>query len=65
LLAPTYYFSQDVDTKVIHNKILTAFKDRLDRIYPDGQFVDAARAYHEMGHRGPAWDMLLKMNISR
>lgn len=65
LLAPTYYFSQDVDTEVIHNKILAAFQDRLDRIYPDGQFVDAAHAYHEMGHRGPAWDMLLKMNISR
>ncbi|MBN1480606.1 radical SAM protein [candidate division KSB1 bacterium] len=65
LLSPTFYFSRDIDRDVLHQEILSAFAGRLDRIYPDGDYVDAARAYHEMGRRGPAWDMLLKMNISR
>lgn len=65
ILSPTYYFSREIDREVLHNQILAGFKGRLDRIYPDGEYVDAARAYHATGGRGPAWDMLLKMNISR
>ncbi len=65
LLPPTYYFSGDIDTDVIHQKILAAFKNRLDRIYPDGQHVETAKSFHAMGYRGPAWDLLLKRNITR
>lgn len=65
LLPSTYYFSDDVEIKLMHQKILDAFKDRLDRIYPDGQFVEAARAFHLAGNRGPAWDLLLKRIITR
>lgn len=65
LLPPTYYFSDKVDTDTMHEKILQAFGNRLDRIYPDGQYVDTALSLHLMGHRGPAWDMLLNQNIKR
>lgn len=65
LLPPVYYFSSDVDTDIIDQKIRAAFKDRLDRIYPDGEYVDTAKSFHAMGYRGPAWDLLLKRNISR
>jgi len=49
----------------MHEKILTAFNGRLDRIYPDGQFTEITRAFHLAGNRGPAWDMLLKRKITR
>jgi len=65
LLPPTYYFSDAIDPKIIHEKILAAFQGRLDRIYPDGQYVEAARAFHLSGNRGPAWDLLLKRKITR
>jgi radical SAM superfamily enzyme YgiQ (UPF0313 family) len=65
LLPPTYYFSDDLDRNVMHEKILTAFNGRLDRIYPDGQFTEITRAFHLAGNRGPAWDMLLKRKITR
>ncbi len=65
LLPPTYYFSSEVDIKVMHEKILTAFKGRLDRIYPDGQYTEVTRAYHLAGNRGPAWDLLLKRKITK
>ena len=65
LLAPIYYFSDQVDTERMHEEIMQAFQGRMDRIYPDGQYVEAASAYHKLGNRGPAWDMLLKRNISR
>lgn len=60
LLPPTYYFSDEVEIDVMHEKILAAFKSRLDRIYPDGQYTEVTRAYHLAGNRGPAWDMLLR-----
>jgi radical SAM superfamily enzyme YgiQ (UPF0313 family) len=65
LLAPVYYFSKDVDTEVIHQKILNAFQGRFNRIYPDGQFVDEIKSFHDRGVRGPVWDMLLKRNATR
>ena len=65
ILPPTYYFSDDLDVKVMHEKILAAFEGRLDRIYPDGQFTEVTRAFHLAGNRGPAWDMLLKRKITR
>lgn len=65
LLPPSYYFSSAVDTEVIHQKILSSFNGRLDRIYPDGQYVETAKSFHNMGYRGPAWDLLLKRTISR
>lgn len=65
LLAPVYYFSKDVNTDVIHQKILNAFKGRMDRIYPDGGFVNAAKAFHDRGVRGPVWDLLLKRSATR
>ena len=65
LLPPTYYFSDELEIDVMHEKILTAFKGRLDRIYPDGQFTEVTRAFHLAGNRGPAWDMLLKRKITR
>lgn len=60
LLPPTFYFSPQVDSGIIHEKILKSFAGRSDRIYPDGQFVDKTRALHLFGQRGPAWDLLLK-----
>lgn len=65
LLKPTYYFSDAVDIDTMHEKILAAFKGRLDRIYPDGQYTEVARTFHLTGNRGPAWDLLLKRNITR
>lgn len=65
LLSPAYYFSQEIDPDVLHEQILKSFAGRLDRIYPDGQYVEAASAFHSSGNRGPAWDLLLKRKIIR
>lgn len=65
LLPPTYYFSDKIDINIMHSAILEAFKGKLDRVYPDGQYVETASTYHLLGNRGPAWDMLLRKNIKR
>lgn len=65
LLTPVYYFSDQIDRELMHQTIIDAFRGRLDRIYPDGQHVETALALHRAGHRGPAWDVLLKRVVTR
>ena len=49
----------------MHQKILKAFEGNMNRVYPDGQYVETTKAYHAMGNRGPAWDMLLNRGIHK
>ena len=65
LIEPTFYFSKQIEIEQLHQQILDGFKDRIDRIYPDGQFVEKTKALHMFGHRGPAWDLLLKKPARR
>ena len=60
LTEPTFYFSKSIEISKLHEQILRSFAGRMDRIYPDGQFVEKTKALHLFGHRGPAWDLLLK-----
>jgi radical SAM superfamily enzyme YgiQ (UPF0313 family) len=65
LLEPVFYFSKNIDADKLHHQILESFAGRSDRIYPDGQFVEKTSALHLFGHRGPAWDLLLKKDRMR
>jgi len=65
LIEPTFYFSKSIEIPRLHEQILTGFEGRMDRIYPDGQFVEKTKALHLFGHRGPAWDLLLKKSGRR
>lgn len=65
ITAPYFYFSTHLDRERLHRQILEGFADRQDRIYPDGQFVEKTKALHMFGHRGPAWDLILKQSGSR
>jgi len=65
LIEPYFYFSPHLDRKKLHQQILDGFAGRDDRIYPDGQFVEKTKALHMFGHRGPAWDLLLKKSGTR
>ena len=65
LIEPTFYFSDQIEIDKLHEQIIDGFKGRIDRIYPDGQFVEKTKALHMFGHRGPAWDLLLKKPARR
>ena len=67
LLEPVYYFSPDVDKEWLHKKLCSAFTGRLERIYIGNEDPQQGKAklLHEMGYRGPVWDLLLRERKSR
>lgn len=65
LVEPTFYFSQNVDNKWMHQRILKSFERRTDRVYPSGMDADRTGAFHLFGHRGPVWDYILKKGNTR
>ena len=65
LVEPTFYFSSHIDIPKLHQQILDSFNNRIDRVYPGGQFVEKTKALYMFGHRGPAWDLLLKTPTKR
>ncbi len=65
ILDPYWYFSPHIDREWLHQRLLEAFKDRKDRIYPDGEQLDMIKAFHNMGYRGPIWNLILSHNRTR
>ncbi len=65
LLEPWWYFSPHVDKEWLHQRLLKAFGDRRDRVYPDGEQLDMIKAFHTMGYRGPVWNMILAKKSTR
>ncbi len=65
ILDPYWYFSPDIDREWLHQRLLKAFKERKDRIYPDGEQLDMIKAFHTMGYRGPVWNMILSHKRTR
>jgi len=65
LVAPKYYFSPQVEPTELDQKLRKAFEGRMDRVYPPGRDLDKVEIFHQMGHRGPIWDYLLRSSKDR
>jgi len=60
LLEPIFYFSPAIDPEKLDHRLRTAWKGRLDKIYPASQMQDRIRYLHQRGHIGPMWDLLIR-----
>ncbi|MEO5356427.1 MAG: cobalamin-dependent protein [Nitrospirae bacterium YQR-1] len=61
LTEPVYYFSPYIDPAHIDRELRESFALCRERVYPVGsQDLDKVKIFHQMGHRGPIWDYLLK-----
>jgi len=67
LLEPHFYFSPQADPALLDEALRSSFEGRQDRIYPDGQIPqqEKIQAFHDMGYRGPAWDLILRDGKTR
>ncbi|MCF8068343.1 MAG: cobalamin-dependent protein [Desulfobacterales bacterium] len=66
LLEPKYYLAPGLETKVVDQRLRDAFNGHREWIYPLGdQDLEMVTMFHQMGHRGPIWDYLLKADRKR
>jgi hypothetical protein len=59
LLDAKFYLSPGVTMEGLDKALTESFGSRIDRIWPPDRDLDKVRAFHQMGYRGPIWDLLL------
>ncbi len=59
LIAPTFYYSPQIDRDFIESELVSAFRGRRDRIFPVAKSEHLIPLLHRMGHVGPLWDQLI------
>ena len=65
LLEPQFYFSKETPCLFLEEAIAESFEDRRERIFPPAAGQEMVRAFHQLGYRGPIWDLLLKEKSPR
>lgn len=59
LIAPVFYYSPKISRDFIESRLLDAFRDRRDRIFPVAKNENLISRLHRLGHTGPLWDLLI------
>ncbi len=65
LLKPYFYFSPEINPHMLHDTLTSSFEGRQDRIYPEGGQLEKIQAFHDLGYRGPVWDLILGTGRTR
>jgi len=60
LLKAEFYFSPLITEPCLYETLRNSFNDRPDRIWPPSRDIAKVQALHSLGHRGPAWNYLLR-----
>jgi radical SAM superfamily enzyme YgiQ (UPF0313 family) len=59
LLEAKFYVSPQVTMEGLNKALTASFGTRIDRIWPPDRDLEKVRIFHQMGTRGPIWDLLL------
>ena len=62
LLKPVYYFSPNIDPKVMNTTIAAAFRGHRNRIFPPSEALIRMATMNRFGFRGLLWDKLISFN---
>lgn len=65
LLEAEFYISPGVTLNALHHALTASFGARLDRIWPPDRDLDKVKVFHQLGTRGPIWDLLLGVSRTR
>lgn len=57
---PVYYLSPEVNVEEMNAKIMAAFRNRRDRVFPPSAGQERLSIMHRFGYRGLLWDSLIK-----
>jgi hypothetical protein len=60
LLEPVYYFSPQIKRDWLHERLLAAFKQHRNVVYPPDAMDSGLAFLHRLGYAGMSIDLLLK-----
>lgn len=65
LLEAKFYLSPGVTREFLSEAISRSFGTRIDRIWPPDRDIEKVKIFHQLGYRGPIWDLLLGRSRER